>query len=196
MIEVDLLLSDTPAVVAQEITAVALFLNDDRFPDLRCSSDIEEEYPRSFQNCIPGAIFLTQVLMECDSQGAWRAVFGKATHEWHAFVLGRDDVVADVTGDQFGFAAALVKPLALATDYNNVSGLLEEAGCVDAGDRRTVRRWSAEWRLYRDRYRAEAVALFGTPVRSPGREASCLAPGSVKLGPWGMRKPSCRMRTP
>lgn len=167
MIEIDLAASAAPAAVAQEIIAAALFLNDERFPDRRYPEDIEEGQPRSFENCIAGALFLEQVLAACDPPGAWHAVFGRTAFQWHAFVLGRAGIVADVTGDQFGFAAAVLKPLAQAADYS-VTGLLEDAGCVDIADRRTVRRWTTEWKQLRERYRAQAVSLLAQPGAPSG----------------------------
>lgn len=144
MIKIDISEDFAGSAVAREVVDVSLFLNDGRFPDLLGGS--KPGAPLSTYNYVAASMFLgSVVLANVDPKSLWEPWAGYVTHaegklrfsrhfesgdtrgaSFHAFVLNSDlSIMADVTADQFGLPAAILKPLIEAPDYEHSQLLYE-----------------------------------------------------------------------
>lgn len=142
------------------ITAVHLFLKDDRFVDFRSVIDIEREAPLSLNNCISASIFLTEILSAYDFDGRWVVRTGYCRGEWHAFAVDEfRQLIADVTADQFGLAEAMLCSIDETQDYR-LEGLLLETSCTDRREHMGVQTWHEEWLDQSERYLTAADEMI------------------------------------
>lgn len=134
----------------------------ERWPDNRCAEELAEEIPVSFNNCIPTALFIEAVLAELDPAGEWTAVAGTHFCDWHAFLFSPvHRMVADLTADQFGDEAVVLRPVENQDLFEIKEPLRDCMKVVAAHEMRQFRSWHSEWT-------AEEHGL-STPTRSsPG----------------------------
>ncbi len=122
------------------LARVRAFLLDGRLQDLRHGPE-REEYPITYQNCIPVAMFLERLLQERDPR--WQAVAGYAEQEWHAFVWHTaSGLMVDITADQFGLDEVLV---GVGLSTHTISKPLEQVLAIDQGDHQQVQAWCKTW---------------------------------------------------
>ena len=140
------------------VVAARRFLEDGRFVDKRTPYS-REPHPASTWNCINASRFLAELLNQADTAGRWQAYTGSMSPgvNGHAFVLGHDEVIADITADQFaGFPHVLLKPLTLAGDYEITVKDPLDAWWPDLPADSQPGKWLAEWRGAEAVYRANA----------------------------------------
>lgn len=124
--DTDFDIAPTAAQFAIPTVAMRLFLQDGRFQDWRSEPHLVA-LPISFGNCAAAAIMLASALSELDPSGLWRAVDGSATDNTaafpvvclHSFVVSDvHELLADVSGDQFGAAAVVLRLRADLPSYH------------------------------------------------------------------------------
>lgn len=154
----------TLANIGVLITAVHLFLRDDRFTDFRSVIDIERGAPLSLNNCIPASIFLAEILSAYDLDGRWVVHTGYCRDEWHVFAVDEfRQLVADVTADQFGLAEAMLCSIDEAKEHK-LEGLLLEASCNEGQENMDVQLWHREWLEHSERYLTAAYEMISSGV--------------------------------